>query len=313
MKPKMIKCPYCGAVNLPDSAFCAECGNRLQPETPIHEVKSEMPHNQSHSTAAKSENSYAGIRKGVIAVIALILLIACIVILGVVFGWFSDDSSSDSYPQFTPTQDYTEPVSTPEITETAEAPEVQQVLYVRSSGSKATLTLSEWVDGEWQDIFSAPAYIGKNGISYNKVEGDRCTPAGEFNILYYLAVDENYDSRLNFHPVCRGDIWVFDPDSSRYNTLQVSGSNADWDSALTEDMYAKFTEGNSVACIMFDYNGDGGLEPGVRNMGSDLFIDGVGPKGSIDNGYGDIKISAADMNRLLSYLDSSKHPKVVIS
>ena len=47
--------------------------------------------------------------------------------------------------------------------------------------------------------------------------------------------------------------------------------------------------------------------------GSDIFIDGVGSKGNLTSGYGDIKITANDMLMLLGYLDSDKHPTLTVS
>ena len=50
----------------------------------------------------------------------------------------------------------------------------------------------------------------------------------------------------------------------------------------------------------------------VAYGGSALFIDGVGENGKMNSGYGDIKISGADMTKLLSYLDSDYNPTITI-
>ena len=64
---------------------------------------------------------------------------------------------------------------------------------------------------------------------------------------------------------------------------------------------------------MFNYNGDGlQSSTAVSGKGSDIFIDGVGSKGSLTSGYGDIKIAANDMLKLLGYLDSDKHPTLTV-
>ena len=64
----------------------------------------------------------------------------------------------------------------------------------------------------------------------------------------------------------------------------------------------------------FNYNGDGlRSDTAVSGKGSDIFIDGVGSKGNLTSGYGDIKITANDMLMLLGYLDSDKHPTLTVS
>lgn len=139
------------------------------------------------------------------------------------------------------------------------------------------------------------------------------TPAGEFDILYYLGTVDRH-SKLTYTAINAGDVWVSDPDSDFYNTLQRNSSSRGWDTTQAENLYRKFHDDYSAACIMFNYNGDG-LHSGtaVSGKGSDIFIDGVGAKGNLTSGYGDIKITASDMLMLLGYLDSDKHPTLSIS
>ncbi len=187
-----------------------------------------------------------------------------------------------------------------------------QELRCVSSGSTAVMTLYNWDHGKWTDVLAVNASIGANGVNYNKREGDKCTPAGTFNILFAFST-QSLSTGLNSYRVSSGDVWVTDPDSACYNTYQSSlAPGKDWSSS--EDLYKKFTGGKSVADICFDYNGDGLTAGSARyNGGSDLFIDGVGPNGQIDSGYGDIKITSDDMMRLLPLLDAGRHPRIVIS
>lgn len=187
-----------------------------------------------------------------------------------------------------------------------------QELRCVSSGSTAVMTLYNWEHGKWIEMLSVNASIGENGVNYNKREGDKCTPAGTFNLLFAFST-QGLSTKLNSYRVSSGDVWVTDPASASYNTYQSSRvANKDWSSS--EDLYKKFTSGKSVADIYFDYNGDG-LSAGSAsyNGGSDLFIDGVGPNGKMDSGYGDIKISSGDMSRLLPLLDAGRNPRIVIS
>ena len=217
---------------------------------------------------------------------------------------YSDYDYSDDYDDY---DDYDDVVDKEAV------PYNRQQIYVRSYGQTATLTLSEYQNGGWVELMSIEAYIGKNGIAYDKREGDRCTPAGTFTILYYINT-EPLNTDLKYIEIDNDDVWICDPQSRYYNTMQDRDlSSADWNSALNENLYRKFEGGYSVACIMFDYNGDG-LNAGeaYMNKGSDIFIDGVGPEGNITSGYGDIKISASDMYKLLGYLDSSKNPILIV-
>ena len=65
--------------------------------------------------------------------------------------------------------------------------------------------------------------------------------------------------------------------------------------------------------IAFAFNGDcmtkNSAEPG---RGSAIFIEGIASKGKLEPGYGSISLSQSDMTKLLSRLDSSKHPQVQI-
>lgn len=196
----------------------------------------------------------------------------------------------------------------------AQAPYTQQKLELVSSGSRGTLTLSEWQeDGTWRELCAVTAYLGENGVTWNKRDGDKATPAGEFDILYYIGVNDR-GSKLKYVPISDGDVWVCDPDSLYYNTMQRNSGTRDWDAAQAENLYRKFHDDYSAACIMFNYNGDGlRSDTAVSGKGSDIFIDGVGSKGSLTSGYGDIKITANDMLMLLGYLDSDKHPTLTVS
>ena len=189
----------------------------------------------------------------------------------------------------------------------------RQVLEVVCSGSEAEMTLYEDTAGGRKELCSAHAYIGSNGISASKREGDKCTPAGTFDILYYVSA-ERLDSGLQYVDIPEdGDTWVCSSSSPYYNTLQPENRLSSADLRGSEDMVKKFADGKSVACIVFDFNGDGLAYGGATaERGSDLFIDGVGASGNLRSGYGDIKITAADMYELLSHLDAEKFPVVVI-
>ena len=192
-----------------------------------------------------------------------------------------------------------------------QAPYNAQEVVVTASGSSATVALYNWVDGDWVEALSFQANIGSNGITATKTEGDKCTPAGTYDILFAFGT-QNITSGIPYQTIQDGDVWVTDPNSAYYNTIQSSSlTGADWKGA--ENLYTKFTKGRSVACIYFGFNGDG-LTPwsATYNGGSDLFLDGIGSNGSLTTGYGDIKTSGQNVLDLLAALDIDKNPIITI-
>ena len=185
----------------------------------------------------------------------------------------------------------------------------EQVLVADCSGNSAQLSLRCWTGNGWTEALYIPASIGTYGVTEKKMDGDYSTPAGTFNLLFCMALEQP-DTKLDFRRIESDDYWVCDPDSEDYNTLRKLGSGV-WASA--ESMYNHFAYGISEACICFDFNGDGETAGSATRLGgSALFIDGVGPYGKMTTGYGDIKISGEDMQALLRVLDSEKNPTITI-
>lgn len=67
------------------------------------------------------------------------------------------------------------------------------------------------------------AYIGKNGVTNNKIEGDGKTPLGEFELGIILSMQKNITEDM---------YWIDDPKSKYYNQLvDVTKIEKDWNSA----------------------------------------------------------------------------------
>lgn len=307
---RQVICPACGKVLTSENRFCTGCGKVLSGGSQLNtgfDRKPVQPYAPAQPNAPVSSKKNSN--TGMIILAAAVGVIAVTLIVLLICGVFSpEDEPADAAPQESSVQNSESPSD-----DVSEPPEHQQELELVCSGTTGTLTLREWNNGEWETVLSLNAYIGKNGISYNKQEGDRCTPAGTFDVLYWISTSSR-SSGLEYRPVHSGDLWICDPDSGYYNQwVNANSVSADWDSAQTENLYSKFSDGYSVACIVFDYNGNGLSSNGVsRNGGSDIFIDGVGSKGNLTSGYGDIKITASDMYQLLDRLDSDKNPILVV-
>lgn len=155
---------------------------------------------------------------------------------------------------------------------------------------------------------------GIHGLTTDKTEGDHKTPEGTFPICFAFSTKEK-NTMLYSKIIKEDSVWVCDPESIYYNTLQSKNNpQKDWaDKGGAENMYVKFSKGSSNACICFGFNGDGeSAYSATPYAGSALFIDGVGENGNMNSGYGDIKISGKDMTKLLSYLCANDNPVITI-
>ena len=195
-------------------------------------------------------------------------------------------------------------------------PESKQIVFVDTAeynGSySALLTLAEWNGSGWTArLEGIAACIGSNGTSENKREGDHCTPSGTFRILFSFS-NQALDTGLRQKLLKDGDVWVTDQSSRYYNTIQSNSARSkDW--SKSENIYRQLSSGRSIAGIFFDYNGDGeSADSATPGAGAALFLDGIGTSGDLTTGYGDIKISGADMLRLLKVLDQSLNPTIII-
>lgn len=186
-----------------------------------------------------------------------------------------------------------------------------QVVYVKSNSSHTSgkLTLVDWT-GDLPSIEYEidTVYLGMDGITENPREGLSATPKGTFKLGFAFS-DHSLNTKLNTRLITDGDVWVDDPDSAYYNTLQHgSTSNSKWKSA--EDTYSIFSSGRNDACIFIEHNGDG-YTRGAYNKGSCMYVSGKNR--DVTKSYGDVNLTADQMRKLLSYLDASKNPYIVIS
>lgn len=82
----------------------------------------------------------------------------------------------------------------------------------------------------------AKAFIGQNGMTINKVEGDRKTPVGEFElgIAFGLHTREsiNLDKKIEYKQLTDSMYWVSDHESKFYNKfVDTKEVKTDWNMA----------------------------------------------------------------------------------
>lgn len=91
---------------------------------------------------------------------------------------------------------------------------IENKIYVYTN--KNILTFPKWG-------IKTHAYIGKNGVTNNKIEGDGKTPLGEFELGIILSMQKDITENM---------YWVDDPKSKYYNRLvDITKVQKDWNSA----------------------------------------------------------------------------------
>lgn len=105
---------------------------------------------------------------------------------------------------------------------------------------------------------------GMNGVSADKKEGDKKTPAGVFHFSGAFGLLENPGTTLPYHKIVSGDYYVDDPASTHYNTLVNTHTTAkDWSSA--ENLMASSPYYDYA--LIIDYN-----KENVPGKGSAIFL-----------------------------------------
>lgn len=150
--------------------------------------------------------------------------------------------------------------------------------------------------GSFTSILKTSGFVGKNGITPNKKEGDGKTPAGKFSIGTAFGTKGNPGTSMSFRPISDDDVWVDDPESSLYNSWQSkSATKEEWSSA--EDMFIpQYRYG-----FVINYNTNR-----VPHKGSAIFF-------HVANNYtlGCVGTSEQDVIRILKWLNPSKSPVII--
>ena len=153
--------------------------------------------------------------------------------------------------------------------ETGSATQLITAIATRRSSTQASLRL--WVKrgGCWRSAARpATAWLGGNGTSPAKREGDRRTPTGVFGFLptmYGIAPNPRVRFRYR-HLVC-GDWWVEDPASAYYNRFRHVRCGSKPPFRITsEDMSRSPTAYRHLAVIAYN------THPVVPGRGSGIFL-----------------------------------------
>lgn len=218
-----------------------------------------------------------------------------------------ENSSSNSNKSNQPSNNNSQPniqnvpVSNLQISNNSE----QLIVITKTSNSSysALCSVYEKVNGEWKYVWkNLRAVTGNNGISYNRREGDRTTPAGVFTISQAFGKANNPGTKLPYRVVQQDDWWAGDsqhPES--YNTWQKSPSNG-WRESESEhlidyDLY-KYA-------FVIDFN-----TSRTPYNGSAIFFH-IAPYSGRGTA-GCVGVNESDLVNILKWINPSKNPKIII-
>lgn len=165
---------------------------------------------------------------------------------------------------------------------------------------------------EWITVKNIkPIYIGKEGITDNKQEGDMKTPLGLFKLgpaFGFKKINTNYP----FIKITENSYFVDDPKSKFYNKwVEVNGNissdhpyilnskEISWDSAEKLNNYP----GPYEYGLIIEYN-----IPAIPNKGSAVFLHIKGK----DYTAGCVSVNREDMLEILKWIDKDKNPHIEI-
>lgn len=111
-------------------------------------------------------------------------------------------------------------------------------------------------------IKNTSGYVGKNGVTANKVEGDYCTLSGLYSLGFGFGT-EPIDTEIEYRIINCDCYWVDDINSLNYNQW-VESKNITWNSAEhLIDHPQSYHYG-----IVINYN----TNPVIANKGSAIFL-----------------------------------------
>ena len=174
-----------------------------------------------------------------------------------------------------------------------------QLITVEANGNKANIRMFACEDGLWQELpeLVCSGYLGRNGSTGNKQEGDGCTPLGLYGVGSGFYTKNAPETGLDLFQVTKDTYWVDDPGSQFYNQRVEGTENKDWKSAEHMIDYPEYLYG-----FVVDYN-----LAAERGAGSAIFFH------INDNPTaGCIATSEKMVLAYLKQLDKQQHPHILI-
>ena len=151
-----------------------------------------------------------------------------------------------------------------------------------------------------EELFICNAYIGEKGITYNKIEGDKKTPAGIFKFGVAFGTEDNImiNKAIKYIKINNNLYWVDDVNSKDYNKL-VNISKQEKDFISAEHLIDYKTQ--------YKYGIEIKTNPkNIRGKGSAIFLHCTNLKPTA----GCIAINESDLKKVLSIIDSDTLIKI---
>ena len=140
-----------------------------------------------------------------------------------------------------------------------------------------------------------PCVFGRNGVTYQKREGDGCTPKGHFRLLkvfYKPGVVVRPNTTLPVQPLHKNYGWCDDPESTMYNKLVKIPFDASYEKLWRSDKLYNYI-------VVLDFN----IRPVIKGKGSAIFFHVAAKDFTPTEGC--IAVSEKHILQILEYLDSN--------
>jgi L,D-peptidoglycan transpeptidase YkuD (ErfK/YbiS/YcfS/YnhG family) len=192
-----------------------------------------------------------------------------------------------------------------QLSSTGSAKQLVTVVASRRTSTQGTLRTWRRSGGCWLPVDKPwPAWLGRKGVSANKREGDRTTPAGVFGfgrVVYGVA--PNPGVRYRYHRIVCGDWWVEDPRSPWYNRFHHvrCGSTPPF-RVTSEDLSRSPTAYRHFAFIRYN------TDPVVPGRGSGIFLHASTGRPTI----GCVSLPLSQLLAVLRWLRPASAPSIVI-
>lgn len=191
------------------------------------------------------------------------------------------------------------------LASTGPAAQLVTVVAARRTSTQGTLRLWRKAGRCWRAVGGPwTAWLGQRGVSANKHEGDRTTPAGAFGfgrVMYGIAASPGV--RYAYHRIACGDWWVEDSSSPYYNRFRhvPCGSSPPF-RVTSEDLSRSPTAYRHFAFIRYN------TDPVVPGRGSGIFLHASTDRPTL----GCVSLPLPRLVALLRWLRPASKPLIVI-
>ncbi len=176
---------------------------------------------------------------------------------------------------------------------------VRTVIFVqhREGSSAQVLLYQKDKDNSdaWTLLLQCEAFVGKNGISFDRQEGDGTTPCGDFGVIEAVGIKKNPGTKIPYRTT-DNDLFCSGAHDENYNKIVSKKEiNHVCDENCISHLYATSPQFNY--CLFLDFN-----KECVIGKGSGIFFHCMGPNSYTE---GCVAVSEENMKRILQLADKN--------